>query len=215
VTRWALFAAVPLLVAAAVSLAFVLHSSGSTSRMSTVVPVSQEAAATWAAGKKRAPAFTLRDEHGKPVSLAGLRGRPVLITFIDPLCRDYCPLEAQHLSDAVRSAGTKPTVVSVSVNTAGNAPSVLALDRRKWKLVPQWRWAVGSGDELAKVWKQYGIQVLVSKKKVAGVPVQQVAHTEAAYLVDANGWQRALFLWPYSAKAVEQALADLGDASTS
>jgi cytochrome oxidase Cu insertion factor (SCO1/SenC/PrrC family) len=215
VTRWALFAAVPLLVAAAVSLAFVLRSSGSTSRVSTVVPVSQEAAATWAAGKKRAPAFTLRDEHGKPVSLAGLRGRPVLITFIDPLCRDYCPLEAQHLSDAVRSAGTKPTVVSVSVNTAGNAPSVLALDRHKWKLVPQWRWAVGSGDELAKVWKQYGIQVLVSKKKVAGVPVQQVAHTEAAYLVDANGWQRALFLWPYSAKAVEQALADLGDASTS
>ena len=208
-TRWALFAAVPLLVIAAVSLAFALRSSGS-SPMSTVAPVAEEAAATWPAGKKRAPAFTLRDEHGKPVSLAALHGRPVLITFIDPLCRDYCPLEAQHLSDAVRSAGTKPTVVSVSVNTAGNVPSVLALDRRKWKLVPQWRWGLGSGAQLAQVWKRYGIEVIVSRKKVAGVNVQQVSHTEAAYLVDANGWQRALFLWPYSAKAVEKALSDLG-----
>jgi cytochrome oxidase Cu insertion factor (SCO1/SenC/PrrC family) len=209
VTRWALYAAVPLLVIAAVSLAFALRSSGSPPA-STVVPVADEAAATWAAGKKRAPAFTLRDEHGKAVSLAALRGRPVLITFIDPLCRDYCPLEAQHLSDAVRSAGTKPAVVSVSVNTAGNAPSVLALDRRKWQLVPQWRWGIGSGAQLAQVWKRYGIEVIVSRKKVAGVNVQQVSHTEAAYLVDANGWQRALFLWPYSAKAVEKALADLG-----
>ena len=44
-TRWALFAAVPLLVAAAVSLAFVLRSSGS-STTSTVVPVADEAART-------------------------------------------------------------------------------------------------------------------------------------------------------------------------
>jgi protein SCO1 len=212
VTRWALFAAVPLLAAAAVSLAFVLRSNGSTPA-TTVMPVSDEAAATWPAGKKRAPAFTLHDEQGRPVSLAALRGRPVLITFIDPLCRDYCPLEAQHLGDVVRSAGTKPTVVSVSVNTAGDVPSVLALDRRKWKLPSQWRWALGSGDQLAQVWKRYGIEVIVSRKKVAGVTVQQVSHTEAAYLVDANGWQRALFLWPYSAKAVTTALGTLGAAA--
>ena len=212
-TRWALFAAVPLLAAAAVSLAFVLRSSGSSST-STVVPVADEAAATWAPGNKRAPAFSLRDEHGKPVSLAALRGRPVLITFIDPLCRDYCPLEAQHLSDAVRSAGTKPTVVSVSVNTAGNSPSVLALDRRKWKLAPQWKWGIGSAAQLAQVWKRYGIEVIVAHKKIAGVTVQQVSHTEASYLVDAQGWQRALFLWPYSAKAVSRALDALGPASS-
>jgi cytochrome oxidase Cu insertion factor (SCO1/SenC/PrrC family) len=206
VTRWALYAAVPLLVVAAASLAFALRSSDSP-RASTVEPAATEAAATWAPGKKRAPDFALRDEHGKPLTLAALRGRPVLITFIDPLCRDYCPLEAQHLGDAVRKADPKPVVVAVSVNTAANTPATFALDRQKWNLPPQWRWGAGSADELAKVWKRYGITVLVTKKKVAGVEVQQVAHTEAAYLVDADGWERALFIWPYSPSAVTDALA--------
>ena len=86
-------------------------------------PVNETAAATWAAGMQRAPNFTLRDQHGAPVSLAAFRGRPVIVAFIDPLCRDYCPLEAQHLNDVVRAlpAGEKPAIVAVSANIYGNA----------------------------------------------------------------------------------------------
>lgn len=175
--------------------------------MSTTPPASTDAAATWAAGERKAPAISLRDEHGKSVSLASLRGRPVLVTFIDPLCRDFCPTEAQHLSDAVRGAAVKPTILAVSVNTAGNAAGNLALDRRKWGVVPQWTWGVGDGAQLAQVWKRYGIEVVVTHKKVAGVAVQQVSHTEAAYLIDADGWERALFIWPYTASAVSRELA--------
>jgi len=201
--------AVPLLAVAAVSLAFVFRSpsKNATPPSSQSAPASTEAAATWPAGKRPAPPISLRDEHGRVVSLATLRGRPVLVTFIDPLCRDFCPLEAQHLSDAVRGAGVKPTILAVSVNTAGNEPSNLALDRKKWRVVPQWTWGVGSSAALAQVWKRYGIEVLVTKKKVAGVPVQQVAHTEAAYLIDARGYERALFIWPYTADAVAKTLA--------
>lgn len=207
-TRWAVYAAVPLLVVAAVALVFVLRSSpAATPGANAAAPASTEAAATWPAGKKAAPPIRLRDEHGRAVSLASLRGRPVLVTFIDPLCRDFCPTEALHLSEAVRDATVKPTILAVSVNTAGNAPANLALDRRKWNVVPQWTWGVGSGAELAQVWKRYGIEVLVTRKKVAGVPVQQVAHTEAAYLIDAKGFERALFIWPYTAGAVSKALA--------
>jgi len=179
------------------------------------IPVSDAPAATWPAGAKRAPAFTLRDERGAPVSLAALRGRPVVITFIDPLCRDYCPTEAQHLNDVVGSFpdGEKPAVVAVSVNTAGNSRANLLLDRRKWQLVPEWRWAIGEEAALARVWRDYHVQVLVSSKTVAGIKVRTVAHTEAAYLVDSDGYQRALFLWPYTAAAVERTLRSLGSAS--
>jgi cytochrome oxidase Cu insertion factor (SCO1/SenC/PrrC family) len=207
-TRWAIAAAVPLVALAAVSLSFALRSS-SPSQMSEAAPVSDEAAATWAAGKKPAPDFRLRDEAGRAYSLSSLRGRPVLITFIDPLCRDFCPTEAQHLSDAVRSAsaGAQPVIVAVSVNTAGNSRASLLLDRRKWHVAPQWRWAVGDEAALARVWHAYHIDVIVSKKRVAGVSVRQIAHTEASYLIDADGHERALFLWPYSADAVKKALA--------
>lgn len=177
--------------------------------MSTVAPVSEEASATWRAGQRPAPDFRLRDESGKAFSLASLRGRPVLLTFIDPLCRDFCPIEAQHLSDAVRSApaGAKPVIVAVSVNTAGNSRASLLLDRRKWHVAPQWRWAVGDAPALARVWHAYHIDVIVSKKTVAGVAVREIAHTEASYLIDSDGHERALFLWPYSPDAVRKALA--------
>jgi cytochrome oxidase Cu insertion factor (SCO1/SenC/PrrC family) len=170
-------------------------------------PASSTAAATWAAGKQPAPGFNLRDEHGRPISLASLRGGMVLITFIDPLCRDYCPIEAQRLSDAVRSTtGAKPTIVAVSVNTAGNRADILRVDERKWNVVPQWRWAVGDEAALARVWHAYHIAVITSSKTVAGVRVRNVAHTEASYLIDGNGDERALFLWPYSADAVTKML---------
>jgi cytochrome oxidase Cu insertion factor (SCO1/SenC/PrrC family) len=205
-TRWALLSTIPLVAVLAVAIVFLTRSS-SPSQASAAPPASTDAAATWAAGQKKAPAIGLRDERGRPVSLAALRGRPVLVTFIDPLCRDFCPTEAQHLSDAVRGASVKPAILAVSVNTAGNAPRNLTLDRRKWGVVPQWRWGVGTGAQLAQVWKRYGIDVLVSHKKIAGVSVQQVSHTEAAYLIDADGWERAVFIWPYTASAVSKALA--------
>jgi cytochrome oxidase Cu insertion factor (SCO1/SenC/PrrC family) len=206
VARWALVAAVALAAVAAVSLAFVLRGT-SAPAAETQMPASSTAAATWAAGKQRAPEFNLRDEHGKPISLAALRGRMVLLTFIDPLCRDFCPIEAQHLSDAVRSTtGEKPTIVAVSVNTAGNRAAILRVDERKWNVVPQWRWAVGNEAALTRVWHAYHIAVMATTKTVAGVRVRNVVHTEASYLIDENGYERALFLWPYTADAVTKAL---------
>jgi cytochrome oxidase Cu insertion factor (SCO1/SenC/PrrC family) len=217
VVRWALFVAVPLVVVAAVSLGFVLTSGSPPSTASSAMPASNAAAATWPARRLLAAGFTLSGEDGRPLSLAGFRGRPVLVTFIDPLCRDFCPIEAQRLSAAVRAetASRRPAIVAVSVNTAGDRPATLALDRRKWNVPPQWHWAIGDPSALARVWRRFHVQVIVTKKRIAGVRVQQVAHTEAAYLVDAQGYQRALFIWPYSSSAVTHELKALLAASSS
>jgi cytochrome oxidase Cu insertion factor (SCO1/SenC/PrrC family) len=166
---------------------------------------------TWAAGKRRAPGFSLVDQQGKPVSLDGLRGRPVIVTFIDPLCRDFCPLEAKQLNALVRELPTRqrPAIVAVSVNVYGNARANLLQDVKQWQLVPEWRWAVGRPLQLASVWKRYQIGVQVATKRIAGVTVHEIAHTEAAYLIDGRGYERALFLWPYQAADVRAALAKL------
>jgi cytochrome oxidase Cu insertion factor (SCO1/SenC/PrrC family) len=205
---WSLWAFVGILAVAALVVYLAARGGGSKPE---AIPVSDTPAATWAAGKKTAPAFALRDEHGAPLSLASLRGRPVVITFIDPLCRDYCPTEAKRLSDAVRAlpAAERPAIVAVSVNVFGNAPRILREDRQKWHLSPEWRWGLGRPAQLAQVWRAYGIQVMSRTKKIAGVTVHQVGHTEAAYVVDAHGRQRALFLWPYSTDGLLQALRAL------
>ncbi|MCW2974870.1 MAG: hypothetical protein JWM06_151 [Actinomycetia bacterium] len=213
-TARVVFWAAVLLIAAAAGIGLLLV-GGSPRTSSTSPPAAEAPSATWAAGKLRAPDISLVDQNGAPLSLASYRGRPVVITFIDPLCRDYCPLEAKHLNQVVRSfpAGSRPAVVAVSVNVRGNAREHLLQDAAKWKLVPQWRWGVGGEAQLARVWKRYHVGVLVTQKKIAGVTVHSVAHTEAAYVVDAAGYQRAIFLWPYSAAAVTHTIQQLAPAS--
>ena len=166
---------------------------------------------SWAAGRRRAPDFRLVDQAGGRISLAAYRGRSVIVTFIDPLCRNFCPLEAKQLNDLVRSlpAPSRPAIVAVSVNVYGNARANLLQDVAKWRLAPQWRWAIGSRRELASVWRRYQIGVLVETKRVAGVSVHEISHTEAAYLVDRRGYERALFLWPFRARDVVAVLRRL------
>jgi len=39
--------------------------------------------------------------------------------------------------------------------------------------------------------------------------VHNIVHTEAAYVIDADGYERALFLWPFTAADVKATLTDL------
>jgi cytochrome oxidase Cu insertion factor (SCO1/SenC/PrrC family) len=163
---------------------------------------------TFPAGSRRAPDFSLRDGAGRPISLRSLRGRPVVIAFIDPVCRNLCPLEAKILSDVPRalSGASRPAIVAVSVNPWNQSGPDLRRDAVHWHLPPEWRWALGSYTALSKVWEQYAIGVQVHTKKLAGVTVHTVDHTEAAYVIDPSGYERALFLYPYRSADVVSAV---------
>ena len=43
----------------------------------------------------------------------------------------------------------------------------------------------------------------------AGITVHEITHTEAAYVVDGSGYERALFVWPFTTADVEQSLRAL------
>ena len=132
------------------------------------------------------------------------------MTFIDPVCRNLCPLEAAALGKVVRDLGSHaPAVVAVSVNPATDTAANFRADARAWRLPPSWRWATGSQAELARVWRSYGIAVQTQTKRVAGVTVRNVIHTEGSYLIDAQGFERALFLYPFHAVDIERELERL------
>ncbi len=168
---------------------------------------------TWPAGRQPAPEFVLRDQQAHRVSPGAYRGRPVIVTFVDPLCRNLCPLEAHVLNTAVGQlpASQRPEILAVSVDVYANANARVNLlrDVRKWALVPQWRWAVGQPARLAAVWKRYKIGVSTTTKKIAGATINYITHTEAAYIIDATGHERALFLWPFYPQDVERTLRKL------
>jgi protein SCO1/2 len=166
---------------------------------------------TWPVGKKLAPGFSLRSQSGRPISLNQFRGRPVIVTFIDPLCRNLCPLEAKVLGRVVAQlpAAQRPAILAVSTNQWADARKNLLLDKSKWNLPGDWHWAVGAPAALARVWKAYAIGVSVATKTIAGIKVRRITHTEAAYLIDPRGYQRALYLYPFRASDVERTLRSL------
>ena len=193
--RLALAVAVVLLVAGVVTL-FVMRP-----RDKTIV--SNTSAVMWASGEKRAPDFRLTDEQGNAVTLSGLRGRSVIVTFVDPHCTTFCPRESLVLNDALRlfPVAERPAVVAVSVDPMTRSLAVLQKEARRFKWLPQWHWAAGSAPQLNSVWRSYNIQVVPA--------ADDIGHTEAAYLVDSNGDQRALFLWPFKAAEVAAALKQI------
>lgn len=146
--------------------------------------------ATWAKGAVRAPGFALRDQHGRRVSLASFRGRPVVLTFMDSFCRAECPLQAAQFNAAFRplAPGLRPRLLIVSVDLADTPRSVAAAARR-WRLPRGFEWFFGSHAQLAAVWRAYHIAVKVT----AG----DIAHSDAFYVIDRDGFERAGFLSPF------------------
>jgi cytochrome oxidase Cu insertion factor (SCO1/SenC/PrrC family) len=153
-------------------------------------------AATWAPGSVRAPAITtLHDQSGQRFSLASLHGHSVAIVFFDSYCHQECPLEGRQLAAAERSlpAAQRPDLVVVSVNPKDTAASV-GKAIREWGLaVSPWHWLMGTHGQLARIWAEYNIQV--------SPPVNgDINHTEALYLVDRRGYERAGYLWPFASR---------------
>jgi protein SCO1/2 len=146
------------------------------------------AQATWSG--KAAPPFALRDEAGRTVSLAQLRGRTVLLTFLDSRCRSSCPVEGGMLRELGRELGPRSGVelLTVSVDpwadTAASARAFAA--RARWTL--PWHWLLGTQRELAPVWAAYGESVKRTKA--------DILHTLLLYVIDRRGDQRAAYLFP-------------------
>ena len=137
----------------------------------------------------RAPAFQLTNQDGRQVSLASLRGKVVLMTFLDPVCTSDCPLIAQEFRQADRLlAGQQRQVelVAVVANPIYNGVSYTqAFDRQEhMNTLPNWDYLTGSVTQLKKVWRQYGIAAQILP---AG---GMIGHSDVAYVIDQSGRTR-------------------------
>jgi len=138
----------------------------------------------------RAPAFTLTDQHGRQVSLASLRGKVVLLTFLDPVCTSDCPLIAQEFREADQVLGASSRHVELVAIVANPVYRSIAYTRafdsqEELAALPNWLFLTGSLDQLQQAWKQYGIAAEILP---AG---GMIAHNDIAYVVDAAGHTRS------------------------
>jgi cytochrome oxidase Cu insertion factor (SCO1/SenC/PrrC family) len=146
-----------------------------------------------------APLFTLTDQRGRRVRLEEFRGKAVVLTFIDSRCTEVCPVIAQELIGAQRDLGKQRArnVVFVGVNVNPRAESIADVTRftisHGLDKLPNWYFLTGSTSALERVWKSYGIQVVL--------PVHATQTEHADYLFFLNPLGRERFLAePYASQ---------------
>jgi cytochrome oxidase Cu insertion factor (SCO1/SenC/PrrC family) len=141
---------------------------------------------TSAAADFPAHAFTLIDQHGRQVSLASLRGKVVLLGFLDPVCVTDCPLEAQEFKQAGQLLGARASqveLVAVNLNPDYSQVDYLqAFDQQEGlDGVPDWLYLTGSPARLRQVFADYGI---VSETLPGGA---MLGHSDVAFVIDRAG----------------------------
>jgi cytochrome oxidase Cu insertion factor (SCO1/SenC/PrrC family) len=136
-----------------------------------------------------APSFDLTDQKGRPVSTSSLRGKLVLITFLDAVCSSDCPLIANQLATADRQLGglaDRVEIVAIDTNPVFNKEADVASFTESHGLdsLPNWHFVWGPTDTVQNVLADFGIAVSVPA-------VGMIEHGEGIYFITPDGREAA------------------------
>ncbi len=136
-----------------------------------------------------APGFTLVNQDGKTVTMSSLRGKVVLMTFLDPVCTSDCAfigIEFRLAARLLAAQASQVEMVAINYNPLYLQTSYLQAFDRETKLtgVRNWQFLTGSKTQLEAVWKVYGAPLQILP---AGA---MIAHGEYAFAIDRSGHVR-------------------------
>ena len=150
-----------------------------------------------------APDFALTDHEGRRVRMSDQRGKIVLLTFLYTQCPDVCPLIADNLNAALLelepAVRDDVRVLAVSVDPKRDTPATVRGYMKVHRLVPEFRYLIGSERELTKVWRKYEVQAVARDPEL-------VDHTAYTLLIDRQG--KGIVLYPSDFTA-EDVVTDL------
>lgn len=136
------------------------------------------------------PDFTLRDQDGRKLSLAALKGKAVVLTFIYTRCPlpNFCPLMERNFGvidrQVAKDPGQYPPVdlISVSFDPEHDTPAVLKKYGERYvgkEGFARWQFATSTPKQIARMTKYFG----VAYQPEQGV----VVHTLQTVVIDPDG----------------------------
>jgi protein SCO1 len=146
-----------------------------------------------------APDFRLRSDRSSFLRLSDERGKLVLLTFLFTKCTDVCPVVAAQLDSVVRGLGRRAdsvAILAISVDPEGDTLSAVRAYRKSHHLGPQFRWLIGSRQQLWPVWHEYNVAVARAQDS------DTIAHTAPVLLLDRQGRPRVYFQQPHSPRVI-------------
>jgi len=135
---------------------------------------------------RRAPAFTLQSQAGASWSLAGAKGKAVVLTFFNGECDDICPVLSKEILEADQMLGSRRHRVDfVVVNSdpleTSLAPTPPALTETGLGAVANVTFLDGSITALSAVWKNYGVTVTLDNTN------RVITHNDVLYFINPAG----------------------------
>lgn len=157
-------------------------------------------------------AFAVRDQQGRVITPARLRGRVIALTFVSAICTEECPLVGKGLTQVRHDLGQLAahlSIVAISVAPEVDSPGAV----RHFAALAGWPgadWHYLSAPRrlLAPIWKAYGVYVGPPVK-----PGQDPQHYAGLYLIDPRGQLRAYYDVPFLAPRVAASVRALLSAS--
>lgn len=107
------------------------------------------------------PPFSLRNYTGELVRSESLRGKVVLVTFLETKCEEACPIIAAQIAQGLTllTAAERRQVAAVAVSThpRDDTPTNVHAFVRRHRLVGKLDYLIGSESELRPVWRKFHI----------------------------------------------------------
>jgi protein SCO1 len=143
----------------------------------------------------------LVNQQGHAVTLAGLRGKVVVLSPFLSLCQDECPLITGAfitLQRDLRAAGLADRVVFVEATVDPGRDSVARLAAYQKEFGADWDLWTGTPSAIAAFWKPFGVDYqIVSEEQPpktdwwTGQPLTyDVDHTDGYILINQSGRER-------------------------
>jgi len=170
----------------------------------TLLASSIDGPATPVPGNLRPPDVHLIDQDSRPMSFASLRGRVVLMTYLDPVCNSDCPIIAQEFKQADRLLGAEARrveLVAIDANPLYRSTTILRTFDHQERLegLSNWLYLTGSLSQLRRIWNAFEVGVSVPGGGA------MVVHALGAAVLDTTGRVRWLANFdPGPATAVTQ-----------
>ncbi|HKD68364.1 MAG TPA: SCO family protein [Candidatus Binataceae bacterium] len=137
------------------------------------------------------PAISLIDQHGNHISLASLRGKPVLVDFIYTSCPGPCSTLTSKLvtvaEDLGPKLGSQVQMISISLDPEHDSPARLKQYAQRLDAERSgWLFLTGTPQQVEQVLAAYNLRRL---RESDG----SVTHMETMFLLGADGRQRRIY----------------------
>ena len=133
------------------------------------------------------PDLTLTDQNGRGISLASLKGKPVLIDFVYTSCTSTCPLQTAKMAKIARllgpQLGSEVVIVSLTLDPETDTPARLNQYARRYGADGRsWLFLTGAPQTIDEALARFKLK----RERAAD---GQVMHVAAAFLIGVDGRQ--------------------------